>query len=87
MNATEAIDQLHRDLAVSVRASRADAEAIVITQQQTAREVLTEVERLRELCNRPQQYAIIAPKLTAAQKKINPVPVVPFRLYGRSRIA
>lgn len=81
------VDQLHKDLAFSTQASRPDAEAVVIATQATVRGVLLEIERLRDRCQNPQYYTMPSPKLTAAQKKLpSPVPVLPWRDYGRSRL-
>lgn len=52
-----AVKKLHEDLAFSKAQSRPDAEAIVITDQATVREVLTEIERLRDQIQNPQFYA------------------------------
>jgi hypothetical protein len=81
------VEQLHKDLAFSEQANRTDAEAVVISTQATIRGVLVEIERLRDRCQNPQCYTLPAPKLTAAQKKLpSPVPVIPWRDYGRSRL-
>lgn len=55
MNA--AVSQLHADLAFAKSQSRPDAEAIVITDQSTVREVLTEIERLKDQIQNPKAYA------------------------------
>lgn len=52
-----AVQKLHSDLAFSKANSRPDAEAVVITDQATVREVLTEIERLKDQIQNPQFYA------------------------------
>ena len=52
-----AVAQLHQDLAFAKANSRPDAEAVVITDQSTVREVLTEIERLKDQIQNPKYYA------------------------------
>ena len=52
-----AIDQLIQDLAFAKANSRHDAEAVVITDQSTVREVLLEIERLKDQIQNPKAYA------------------------------
>lgn len=89
MKAAEAIDQLHRNLAASKRASRPDAEAVVISTQDTVWQVLLEIERLRDQVKNPrcyEHYTLTVPELTEEQKQMpSPVPIIPWRDYGKSR--
>ena len=79
------VEKLRDDLAFAMQGNRMpEAEAVVMTTQATVRGVLLEIERLRDRVKNPQFYKV--PKLTAAQKKLSPVPVVPWRDYGRSRL-
>lgn len=52
-----AVKKLREDLAFSVASNRPDAEAIVITDQATVREVLTEIEWLKDQIQNPQFHA------------------------------
>lgn len=52
-----AVSQLHADLAFAKSQSRSDAEAIVMADQSTVREVLTEIERLNDQIQNPKAYA------------------------------
>lgn len=79
------VEKLRDDLAFSMQGNRLpEAESVVMTTQATVRGVLLEIERLRDRVKNPQCYK--GPKLTPAQKKLSPVPVVPWRDYGRSRL-
>ena len=55
MNA--AVKKLHEDLAFAKASDRPDAEAVVITNQATVREVLLEIERLKDQIQNPKAYA------------------------------
>lgn len=52
-----AVETLRADLAFAKSQSRPGREAIVMTNQSTVREVLTEIERLKDQIENPKAYA------------------------------